>query len=174
MQNQSVQVSDIFNGILRHAMDHVSTAHGAKPAQHLFFELYNQVFCFLEREYGHEAVERFWESVADRELGPLEHLMRTKGFEGMAEFWRSTLEQEGAPYEMTVDSRSFNLRVKHCPPCEWFRARELQRYLRYCDHCRVLYQRVAERCGFAMEYFPPDEQAGVCCGLRFTRAKESQ
>jgi hypothetical protein len=164
-----VDVSRIFSDILVHAMQQVNAAHGAHAAHRLFFELYDHTFTFLEREYGSAAVEAFWASIADHRLGDLETLMREKGFKGMEEYWRATLGQEGADYEMQTTEHSFFVRVKRCPPNEWFKTRGLAKYPRYCDHCRVLYGRVGGRCGYAMEYFPPDEKAGVCCGVRFTK-----
>jgi len=166
---EMVNISEIFGGILGHAMDHVALTHGEQAAHHLFFELYDHVFTFLDREAGSDAVQALWKSIADRQLGHLEQLMRSKGFRGMEEYWRATLGQEGADFEMNVNDDMFQLRVKRCPPNEWFKSRSIAKYPRYCEHCRVLYQRVGERCGFAMEYFAPDEQAGVCCGFRFTR-----
>lgn len=164
-------VAKIFDGIMSHSMSHVAAQHGEQAAHRLFFELYDHTFSFLEREYGREAVVAFWETIADRQLGALEELMRKKGFKGMEEYWRATLGQEGADYEMKVTKDCFQLRVMRCPPNEWFKAKKLAKYPRYCEHCRVLYQRVGERCGFAMNYFPPDEQKGICCGFRFTRKK---
>ena len=169
--NSDVNVSRIFSDILVHTMKEVDARHGPHAAHRLFFELYDHTFTFLEREYGREAVQAFWESIADLQLGRLEQLMREKGFKGMEEYWRATLGQEGADYEMRTSDDAFFVRVKHCPPTEWFKARNLAKYPRYCEHCRVLYSRVGERCGYTMEYFPPDEQAGVCCGLRFTAKK---
>jgi hypothetical protein len=90
----------------------------------------------------------------------------------MAEYWRAALGQEGADYEMTVTDGSFELRVKRCPPTEWFKANNLAKYPRYCEHCRVLYSRIGDRCGFAMEYFPPDDSRGTCCGFRFVKKQK--
>ena len=166
-----VDVSTIFRDILNHTLNHLCEEHGEASMHHLFFELYNHTFSFLEREFGFEAVQAYWDSVADRALSDLERLMRTKGFKGMEEYWRATLGQEGADYEMHVTDDSLHVTVKRCPPVEWFEAKTLNPYRRYCAHCERLYRRVGERCGFAMEYFPPDVERGTCCGLRFTRAK---
>ena len=165
-----VNVEEIFTGIMTGTMSHVSQQHGELAMQHLFFELYDYMFSFLEREFGFPAVKAFWESIADQQLATLEELMRTKGFQGMEEYWRNTLGQEGADYEMDVADDSFQVIVKRCPPKEWFKARQLEHYPRYCEHCDTLYRRVAERCGYAMEYLPPDAKAGTCCGLRITRS----
>ena len=71
-------------------------------------------------------------------------------------------------YEMDVTDDSFTILVKSCPPTNWFKDNNLEHYHRYCEHCDTLYRRVGERCGFQMEYIPPDPQKGTCCGLRFT------
>jgi hypothetical protein len=86
----------------------------------------------------------------------------------MEEYWRATCGQEGADYEMDVTDDSFTILVKSCPPTNWFKDNNLEHYPRYCEHCDTLYRRVGERCGFQMEYIPPDPQKGTCCGLRFT------
>src|SRR5262245_62342602 len=95
-----VDVDQIFGRILTHTMDHVAAKHGDKAAHRLFFELYDHTFSFLEREHGFEAVQAFWESIADRQIGALEKLMRTKGFKGMEEYWRANLGPEGTDYEI--------------------------------------------------------------------------
>jgi len=167
-----VDVTKIFDRIMADTMGHVFEQHGEKAVHHLFFELYNHTFSFLEREYGFNAVRLYWEFIADHELSSLEHLMKTKGFKGMEEYWRSTLGQEGADYEMEVTGDSFKVIVKHCPPTEWFKAKPPEAYPRYCEHCDVLYRRVGKRCGFEMQYIPPNPDTGACCGVRFTRRKE--
>jgi len=165
-----VDVAEIFNGVMANTMSHVQQVHGEKAMHNLFFELYSQTFSFLDREFGFEAVHRFWDFIADEQLDVLESLMREKGFKGMEEYWRNTLDQEGADYEMQVTDDYFQLAVKHCPPTEWFRSKGIEHYPRYSEHCERLYRRVGERCGFAMEYIPPDKNKQTCCGFRFTRA----
>ena len=164
-----VEVSEIFAQIMANALCYVESEHGAQAAHHLFFELYSHTFAFLERELGFEAVTRFWEYIADHQLGPLEHLMRTRGFEGMEQYWSAVAAQEGGEFEMKRTADSFKVRIKTCPPCEWFKEKQLPHYERYSEHCKTLYSRVADRCGFTMQYTPRDEQTGTCCGLSFTR-----
>ena len=165
----SVQVAQVFESILSQTMRHVASAHGEAAAHHLFFELYDHTFAFLEREFGRDAVVQYWNFIADNQLGVLEDLMKRKGFAGMEEYWRATLGQEGADYTMKRTRHSFAVRVKRCPPNEWFKSRKIAKYPAYCEHCRTLYQRVGERCGYRMEYFPPDQKAGTCCGIKFVK-----
>ena len=164
-----VNVADVFSGIMANTMNHVLEKHGEQAMHHLFFELYDHTFSFLDREFGFEAVQAFWDFIADRQLTVLEDLMKTKGFKGMEEYWRQTLGQEGADYEMEVTEDAFQVIVKRCPPTEWFRARGLEHFPRYCEHCEALYRRVGQRCGFDLAYFAPDPEGKTCCGLRFTR-----
>ena len=168
-----VNVSRVFDRILSDTMQYVRREHGDEAAQHLFFELYNHTFGFLERQFGREAVTGYWQSIGDQSLGDLEHLMRTKGFKGMEEYWRATFGQEGADYEMQVGQDFFQTRVKRCPPVQWLKSAGVGCYPQYSEHCRVLYQRVADRCGYEVEYIAPDESTGACCGLRITRKRDS-
>ena len=168
-----VNVSEIFDRILSDTMQHVRNEHGEEAVHHLFFELYNHTFGFLERQFGYEAVTRYWQFIGDRSLGDLEQLMRTKGFKGMEEYWRATLVQESADYEMEVGQDFFQCQIKRCPPVQWLKSQGVDCYPRYCEHCRVLYQRVADRCGYEIEYSAPDESTDNCCGIRITRKKDS-
>lgn len=166
----NVNVTKIFDDIMASTMRHVVEQHGEQAMHGLFFELYDHTFAFLEREFGFDAVMTYWNFISDDQLSVLEELMKTKGFRGMEQYWLDTMGQEGATdYQMDVTDDSFSLVVKHCPPMEWFESRGMQHYSRYCEHCKVLYSRVGERCGFQMQYIPPDPQAGTCCGIRFTR-----
>ncbi len=164
-----VNVTKIFDDIMAGTMRHVVERHGEQAMHGLFFELYDHTFAFLDREFGFDAVMAYWNFISDDQLGVLEELMKTRGFRGMETYWRHTLGQEGADYEMQVTDDSFECIVKRCPPMEWFKSRGMKHYARYCEHCEALYGQVAERCGFHMQYIPPDPEAGTCCGARFTR-----
>jgi len=168
-----VDVLEMFNGVMANTMNHVHQVYGEKAMQQLFFELYSHTFSYLDREHGFDAVEGFWDFIADQQLGALESLIREKGFKGMEEYWRNTLDQEGADYEMQVSDDHFRLTVIRCPPTEWFKLKNIDHYPRYCEHCEWLYRRVGERCGFKMEYFPPDKSKQTCCGFHFTRGSLS-
>ena len=168
-----VKVAELFDRILSDTMQHLRREHGEEAAQHLFFELYNHTFAFLERQFGFEAVTRYWQYISDQSLVDLEHLIRSKGFKGMEEYWRATFGQEGADYDMQVGEDFFQTRVKRCPPVQWLKSQGVDCYPRYCEHCRVLYERVAERCGYDMQYLEPDQTTGACCGLRFTRKSDT-
>jgi hypothetical protein len=92
----------------------------------------------------------------------------------MEEYWKAVAAQEGGQFEMRRTKDSFDVVIKKCPPCEWFKEKGLPHYGRYSEHCSVLYGRVAKRCGFAMRYTPRDERTGVCCGLHFTRPTNAE
>jgi hypothetical protein len=82
---------------------------------------------------------------------------------------QTTKWKEGTGYETDVTDECFRVRVKRCPPTAWFMVGGIAKDARYSEHCWVLCQGVGERCGFAMGYFLPDEQAGLCCVFRFTK-----
>ena len=50
-----------FDSILADCLPYVRTAHGEVHAERLFFELYNAIFTFLDRELGEASVDRYWE-----------------------------------------------------------------------------------------------------------------
>jgi len=165
-------VSDLFCGIMADVMAYVAREHGDESMRRLFFEFYNHLFIFLDREHGAKAVDAYWRHLADHHLGALEQAIREKGFAGMATFWRDVATEEGAEFDMNLSEDAFELVTRHCPPTQWFKDKGLGVYSRYSCHCEALYRRVAERCGYDLAYQPPDDEAGTCCRLRFTRREK--
>ena len=128
-------------------------------------DLFNDIMAHTMRHvsdrHGEQAMHRlFFELYSHTFM----HLEREFGFDAVREFWESIADSQLSDLE----NDSFTILVKSCPPTNWFKDNNLEHYHRYCEHCNTLYRRVGERCGFQMEYIPPDPQKGTCCGLRFT------
>lgn len=127
-----------------------------------FILAYNELFSFLEEEYGREAVIKFWEYISDRFLFNLDRLVREKGIEGMKEYWTHTLTEEGADYEMKVTPTEFEIFMKRCPSVNTLNRSNVKKYTNYCDHCNILYRRIIEKYGFLYDYEFLDRDKGIC------------
>lgn len=165
---EEVSVTGKFAGILAGLLDYVADAHGDHAAHRMFFELYSHIFTHLETHHGTEALERYWEHLSDRHLDDLDDLVATYGLEGMQRYWGDVADQEGAGFVTTLTDDAFSITVQHCPPRAWFAEQGFPAFERYHDHCPALYQRMAQRHGYATTYEPPDDAAGHCCKLTFT------
>ena len=127
-----------------------------------FFGVYCATFEYIERTYGHEALEKYWaEYIADRFLAHLEALVAEKGIEGMKEYWGHTLAEEEAGYEITATEDSFRIDMHDCPALRWLREHDRMTYDDYCAHCPALYKRIMNRNGYSYQY-EYDPGAGRC------------
>jgi len=127
-----------------------------------FILAYNELFSFLDENYGKQAVIGFWEYISDRFLTNLDQLVGEKGIVGMKEYWTHTLTEEGAEYEMKVTEDEFEIFMKECPSVKILNNSKVKKYPNYCDHCDLLYRRVIEKYGFTYDYEFIDREKGIC------------
>ncbi len=127
-----------------------------------FILAYNELFKFLHRKYGKNAVIELWEHISDVFLKNLDDLVKEKGITGMAEYWTHTLSEEGAEYQMSVGQDYFEIYMKKCPSIAILNEKSVVKYPWYCEHCPVLYKRVIEKYGFDYRSKYIDKEAGIC------------
>jgi len=116
-----------------------------------FIPAYSELFKFLEQRGGRQAVEDFWNYLADNFLHNLKSLVEEHGIRGCWMYWKRTLNEEAADFTMELDEQAgeFRIEMEHCPSkgllteCE-----RIEPYHDYCRHCDVLYRRVLEPLGF--------------------------
>lgn len=120
-----------------------------------FIPAYSELFAFLEKIGGKQAVADYWEHLAAKGIPMLEQLVRESGIIGCYKYWSHTLNEEAADFTMTCDEENgvFTIEMHHCPS----KGRLLQwdhfsPYPDYCKHCDVIYRRVLEPLGFVYEY----------------------
>jgi len=119
-----------------------------------FIPAYSELFKYLERRGGPEAVEDFWNYLADRFLGSLRRLVQEHGLRGCWLYWSGTLNEEAADFTMTIDdeARRFTIEMHHCPSMgRLLELEHVEPYHDYCRHCDVLYRRVLEPLGYRCE-----------------------
>jgi len=116
-----------------------------------FIPAYSELFRFIEKKDGKEAVVDFWNWLSDTFLGNLKHLVEENGIRGCWLYWSHTLNEEAADFTMELDEDAgrFSITMHHCPS----RGRlseygHIEPYHDYCGHCDVLYRRVLEPLGY--------------------------
>jgi hypothetical protein len=116
-----------------------------------FIAAYSELFKYLERRAGREAVLDYWGYLADHYLGNLRSLVGEHGLRGCWLYWSHTLNEEAADFTMELDEEAeeFRLTMHHCPSkgrlLEWT---HIEPYHDYCRHCGVIYQPILEQLGF--------------------------
>ena len=116
-----------------------------------FIPAYSELFRFLERRAGHDAVVGFWEYLSDNLLGNLKSLVEKNGIRGCWEYWAHTLNEEAADFTMELDEEAgrFKIEMHACPSKGMLlKLDHVEPYHDYCRHCDVLYRRVLEPLGF--------------------------
>jgi hypothetical protein len=120
-----------------------------------FIPAYSELFAFIEKQGGHNAVENFWRHLSDNGIETLRRLASEKGLRGCYEYWTHTLNEEAADFTMTLDEEAgkFTIDMHHCPSKgKLLELKSFKPYYDYCGHCDLLYRCVLEPLGFKYEY----------------------
>ncbi len=116
-----------------------------------FIPAYSELFRFLEKKDGPEAVQDFWEHLSDNFLGNLRSLVEKNGIRGCWIYWNHTLNEEAADFTMELDEEAgtFKIIMHHCPSkSRLLEYDHVEPYHDYCRHCDILYRRVLEPLGY--------------------------
>jgi hypothetical protein len=116
-----------------------------------FIPAYSELFKTLEKLGGTQAVDEFWNYLADRFLTNLRDLVAAHGIRGCWQYWSCTLNEEAADFTMELDEDAgeFRILMHKCPSKgRLLDCRHLEPYHDYCRHCNVLYRRVLEPLGY--------------------------
>lgn len=115
-----------------------------------FIAAYNELFKFLEKKSGKEAVIRFWEDLSDNSLGLLHKYAKAEGVAGCFKYWSHTLPEEAADFRIAYDKEN-QVMISECRRCPslslLLEAKHIEPYKDYCGHCDLLYRRALERYG---------------------------
>lgn len=119
-----------------------------------FIPAYSELFKYLEKAGGKEAVVKFWEYLSDNFLNNLRSLVEKNGIRGCWEYWSHTLNEEAADFTMELDEEvgEFKITMHHCPSMgRLLEIQHIEPYQYYCEHCDTLYRRVLEPLGYEYE-----------------------
>ena len=84
-----------------------------------FIPSYSELFTFLEKNYGRDEVDRFWEYLFEPtgEGIPLINFLKKEGIKGCFTYWGGTLNEEAADFTMYLNEKDgwFKIDMHHCP-----------------------------------------------------------
>lgn len=115
-----------------------------------FVPAYSELFKFLYKKGGEEAVNDFWCYLSDEFLGNLRELVKEHGIKGCWLYWSHTLNEEAADFTMELDEEAgkFSIDMHYCPSKgRLLQCKHIEPYSNYCGHCLILYRRVLEPLG---------------------------
>ena len=112
-----------------------------------FIPAYSELFKFLEKKGGKEAVKKYWHDISDDGLNLLKKEVEEHGIRGCYRYWTHTLNEEAADFTMTLDEEAgtFEIIMHACPSKgRLLEFKHLEPYPDYCEHCDALYRGVLE------------------------------
>jgi len=116
-----------------------------------FIPAYSELFKYIERKEGKQAVVDYWDYLSDNFLTNLKDLVAENGIRGCWMYWEKTLKEEAADFTMELDEEAgeFSITMHYCPSKgRLLEYDHIDPYPDYCEHCDVLYKRVLEPLGY--------------------------
>ena len=120
------------------------------PSDH-FVKFYNEIFKFLERK-GPEALDRYYECVADRQSYFTLEAFKRDGLKGMYDYWERIRIEENCDLSHDWCDRFYHLKMLTCPSLSKVIDNDAAPCARYCDHCPGWVGRVIARAGYILVY----------------------
>lgn len=115
-----------------------------------FVIAYNRLFALLEKHGGTVEVETFWRAMADVACTELVEKAKQKGLVGLLEYWADTLGAEDADFVIILDSkRVLQINIFGCPSHFVMKEHQEPIYVKYCNHCQVMYTQALGEIGYA-------------------------
>ena len=119
-----------------------------------FIPAYSELFKFIDRKSGRQAVYDYWLACFDPERAPLNRYLDQYGLAGCWHYWTHTLNEEAADFMLTLDEEAgyFRIDMHHCPSKgRLLELKHIEPFDEYCKHCD-LYRLSAEKHGLAYVY----------------------
>ncbi len=119
-----------------------------------FIPAYSELFKYLEKRGGKQAVRDYWARISEGGVKKLEDEVSKNGLKGCWNYWAHALNEEAADFTMTLDEEKgeFKIDMHHCPSKgRLIDETHLEPYEDYCLHCPALYKGIVESYGFKYE-----------------------
>ena len=126
-----------------------------------FIPLYSEFFKFLDSRGGYDEVLKYWYHISDTSLSDptnphsmVYHMDRLGGFDGALAYWGHTTTEEACDTYGVLDpvQRYSYSEMRYCPSRGMLNELEhIEPYEHYCEHCKVIYNRVLDRYGVVFE-----------------------
>lgn len=131
-----------------------------------FIIAYSELFKFLEKRGGAEAVKTYWEHISDTYVKDrLGECIEKAGIRGCFDYWSRSLSEEAADFKLTYNEerKEFTLEMFECPSKKILLENpETKPYYNYCGHCDTLYHRVVERYGMSYDIDFSETDSAKC------------
>ena len=126
-----------------------------------FCGYYDWTFEWLSRNFGEEAVQKYWlESIARDSQTHATAQIIERGIEGMVTYWGHTLAEEEAGYTSCHAHDYYRIDMFACPSKGYNLEHGFAYYHDYCSHCMGWIKDIMDRAGFVIHH--DHDHQGMC------------
>ena len=146
-----------------------------------FIPLYSELFKYLYRCGGDEAVMEYWLYLSEKNIGDLTNpnslganCARLGGFEGAMAYWGHTLGEEACDVCRIINPKEQYIysHMRHCPSMGMLNdLHHVKPYHDYCKHCDVIYEPVLKKYGMTNERLFCDPKTASCASIKYPVGK---
>ena len=116
-----------------------------------FYFAINATFRFIEQQFGHEGLRRYWQELGSRYYAPVTAAWKRGGLQAVAGYWRAFFDAEpGAEVQVDVTPDRVSLDVRVCPAIKHLRAHAREIVPCFCQHCYCVSEAAAAPAGFTV------------------------
>ena len=147
-----------------------------------FIPFYSEFFKFLEKKGGYDAVLEYWYNTSDKGLGDKTNpnslssfCEKYGGFIGGIKYWEHTLTEEACDVQKIYDFENeyYFMNMRGCPSRGMLNKLDhIEPYHKYCEHCKVLYDRVLKKYGMTYEMDHSNIDKAMCTSLLYRTGKK--
>ena len=142
------------------------------PSDH-FVKFYNEIFKYLEAR-GAEALDRYYERVAERQAFFTLEAFKRDGLKGMYDYWSRIKIEENCDMDLVLSDGCLELRMNVCPSLSKVLDNDAGACRVYCDHCPGWCGRVIAQAGHYMVYDIVSRTEPVCDMFVFTERARAE
>ena len=149
-----------------------------------FIPLYSELFSFLEKVGGYEAVLDYWNFISSRGICNTENPNslisflerdRENPLEGAWKYWSKSLTEEACDLFRIYDPKNKRIisHMRHCPSRGILNSLEhVTPYHDYCEHCNVIYRPALEKYGLDSRRDNSEVANASCRSMIFEKGKD--
>lgn len=121
------------------------------PSDH-FVMFYNEVFKFLSRHGGKEAMIRYYARVSSNQETHCLESFKTRGLQGMFDYWERIRVEENCDMINRIDDDCYSFRFIGCPSLGKVLDNDAAPCADYCRHCPGWIMPIMTKAGFFAVY----------------------
>jgi hypothetical protein len=116
-----------------------------------FYFVINATFRFIEKQFGLDALRRYWQELGSGYYAPVTAAWKRDGLPAVADYWRAFFQAEpGAEVQVDLTPEAVTLDVRVCPALKHLHGPGRNIVPRFCEHCYYVSEAAAAPAGLTV------------------------